>query len=127
MTFYSLLPGISSRDMGHRSINGKLAPRVVNRAGQIGRNDTNVIPGRTRIKPNQRSRSAGISHFRLQISERGHGSSEVRGQGRQAYRQRGQTDTRHYETPKQLSGEPQLPFYGQQAPRRIRPRSWRPA
>jgi hypothetical protein len=50
MTFYSLLPGISSRDMVHRSINGKLAPWVVNPAGQIGRNDTNVTPGRTRIK-----------------------------------------------------------------------------
>jgi hypothetical protein len=44
-----LLAGMSSRDMVHRSIDGKLAPRVVNPAGQIGRNDTNVTPGRTGI------------------------------------------------------------------------------
>jgi hypothetical protein len=33
-----LLAGISSRDMVHRSIDGKLAPCVVNPAGQIGPN-----------------------------------------------------------------------------------------
>jgi hypothetical protein len=36
-----LLAGISSRDMVRRSIDGKLAPCVVNPAGQIDLNDTN--------------------------------------------------------------------------------------
>jgi hypothetical protein len=35
-----LLAGMSSGDMVRRSIDGKLAPRVVIPAGQIGRNDT---------------------------------------------------------------------------------------
>jgi hypothetical protein len=74
--------------MVHRSIDGKLAPRVVNPAGQIGRNDTNVTPGRTGIGDHGNC-------FWPKL-ERGCGSSEMRGQGRQggAYRQRGQTDTR---------------------------------
>jgi hypothetical protein len=59
--------------MVRRSIDRKLAPRVVNPAGQIGRNDTNVTPGRT-----------GISDHGIRIAsghklERGRGSSEMRG------------------------------------------------
>jgi hypothetical protein len=48
-----LLAGMSSRDMVHRSIDGKLAPRVVNPAGH---NDTNVTLGQTEIGDH------GISH-----------------------------------------------------------------
>jgi hypothetical protein len=71
--------------MVHRSIDGKLAPRVVNTAGQIGRNDTNVTPGRTGISDH------GICTASGHKLERGRGSSEMRGQGRQggASRQRG--------------------------------------